>query len=444
MKKAVTTLMVVSLTGNVFPLLNILAIFSLLPLYLLGRDSLQLEQMKYGPETARKFLLAAYIYWFLSYVLTGASLGNFFSFEFLRFDGALFIAYLPLFLFSDVCLDPRFVRRTVALFLTATSFVALLGLAEFVDTTIVPFGLSSLPEPLQLLHSASTAADIFHGFFRAHNAAGATYAMASLISFSLLVCGEKPSLVRWPAFWLAANFVGLALTQSRTAYMSFVGALFLVFVRRGPALKKFLKFGSLILVPLMYFLLVQPVVNQRTEEVSNFEDPNIVLRFAYYQRAFDNFVQSPIVGAGFGRFNDEFKVFTGIPHVVHFATGGDSLNDDSHAHNSYLHFLAEGGVLGLALMLAVWIATFRWLGKQREMFEEGSFGNTLALAIQSCIVLEFLMSFTEHMMGTATSALTIFTLVGLFLNLLGWRYRVASLVLAESPSNGELQTWPAH
>ncbi|MGA2809779.1 MAG: O-antigen ligase family protein [Candidatus Acidiferrum sp.] len=443
MKKAVTTLMVVSLTGNVFPLINILAIFSLFPFYFLGRDAVQIEQIKYGPETAKKFLLAAYIYWFLSYALTGASLSNFFSFEFLRFDGALFIAYLPLFLFSDVCLDPRFVRRSVALFLTATSLVALLGLAEFVDTTIVPFGLASLPEPLQLLHSASTAADIFHGFFRAHNAAGATYAMASLISFSLLVRGADSSLAAWPALWLAANFVGLALTQSRTAYVAFLGALVLVLVRRGPALKKLLKFGGFILLPLVYFLLVQPVVNQRTEEVSNLEDPNIVLRFAYYQRAVADFLESPIVGTGFGRFNDEFKVFTGIPHVVFVATGGDSVNDDSHAHNSYLHFLAEGGVLGLALMLAVWIATFRWLGRKREMFEEGSFGNSLALAIQSCIVLEFLMSFTEHMMGTATSALTIFTLVGLFFNLLGWRYRVASVVFLEPSPPKELQTWPA-
>jgi O-antigen ligase len=114
------------------------------------------------------------------------------------------------------------------------------------------------------------------------------------------------------------------------------------------------------------------------------------------------------------------------------------VNDDSHAHNSYLHFLAEGGIVGLLLMLSVWLATFRWLGRQKNIFEEGSFGCCLALGLQACIVLEFFMSFTEHMMGTAVSALTIFTLAGLFLNLVGWKYRVAGLLESNPVPSGEL------
>ena len=38
------------------------------------------------------------------------------------------------------------------------------------------------------------------------------------------------------------------------------------------------------------------------------------------------------------------------------------------------------------------------------------------------------MSFTEHMMGTAVSSLTILTMSALFLNLVGWKYRVASVI----------------
>jgi len=179
MRRTVTTLMVVSLVGNVFPVLNIAAIFSLFPLYLFNQESEQ-SSSNYGPVTARKFLVAAYLYWIASYIATGASIVNFFSFDFLRFDGALFIAYLPLLLIVDVGLDPLFIRRSLGVFLTAMSLVAAMGLAEFADATLVPLGLSALPEPLQLIHNASLSADIFHGFFRAHNAAGAIYAMASL------------------------------------------------------------------------------------------------------------------------------------------------------------------------------------------------------------------------------------------------------------------------
>ena len=442
MKKAAATLIVVSLAGNIFPTFNIVAISVLFPLYFLGKDSAALTLHGYGPHTARKFLVAAYLYWTLSYLLTGAGLANFLSFDFIRFDGAFFIAYLPLFLITDVRLEPQFIRRVIGFFLSLMSAVALLGLAEFVDSTILPLGLSVLPGPLQFLHNASLSTNIFHGLFRAHNAAGAIYAIATLISFSLLVGEKNPALVSPPSFWLATNFAGMALSQSRTAYVAFLVALLLTFFRDRATLARAFKYATPILVPLLYLLLIQPTVAHRTQEVSDLEDPNIVSRFFYYQRAFDDFVQSPIVGTGFARFNDELKNYTGIPYLVYFATSGSIVNDDSHAHNSYLHFLAEGGLVGLFLMLAVWISLYRWLDRQKQIFAAGSFGKKLAEAIQASIVLEFLMSFTEHMMGTAMTSLAILTLAGLFLNLVGWKYRLASLVQPAIPARGGVHACP--
>jgi O-antigen ligase len=442
MKKTVTALMVVSLAGNIFPVINIVAISSLVPLYLISRDTEELKRSGYGPETAKKLLVVAYFYWLLSYALTGATLENLVSFDFLRFDGALFIAYLPLLLVTDVRLDPLFIRRIVGVFLTIMSVVALVGLAEFFNGTIGSLLLSRLPEPLQFLHDASLSSDIFQGFFRAHNAAGGIYAMAALIAFSLLILGKNPTFRSVPTFWVACNFVGLVLTQSRTGYLGFVGALLLVFFRRRETRRNAFKYSVLILVPLYYLLQVQPVVNQRTEAVSDLEDPNVVMRFVYYQRAFDDFVQSPIIGTGFGRFNDDLKGFVGIPNLVFVATSGQSVNDDLHAHNSYLHFLAEGGIIGMGLMLSVWISTFLWIEREKTIFAQGSFGRCLAEGIQACIILEFAMSFTEHMMGTATSSLTVYTFSGLFLNLVGWKYRVASVVVPQKPASGELQACP--
>src|SRR5215469_636884 len=204
MRKTCTTLMVVSLVGNVFPALNIVAISTFFPLYLVNKDSRSATAIDYGPSAARKWLVAAYIYWTCSYLVTAAPISNFFSFDFLRFDGALLIAYIPLLLVTDLRLDPAFIRKSVSLFLTAMSAVALLGLAEFIDSTLIPVGLSWLPEPLQLMHDASLSTSIFHGFFRAHNAAGAIYAMAALLAFSLLARGKNPSIVSWPGAWLAA------------------------------------------------------------------------------------------------------------------------------------------------------------------------------------------------------------------------------------------------
>jgi O-antigen ligase len=428
MKKAATTLMVMSLVGNIVPVFNIAAICGLFPLYLVNRQPHEAVVPACSPRVAKKWLLVSYSYWIASYLATGASLSNFFSFDFLRFDGALLIAYAPLLLVIDLKLHPQFVRRLLAFFLTVMSLVALLGLAEFVDVTVIPLGLSALPEPLQLMHDASLSAHIFHGFFRAHNAAGAAYAMAALIALSFLTGGERPSLLSWPHFWLVANVAGLLLTQSRTAYVAFFAAALLMFFTRTAALKNALKYGSPVLLPLLCFLLLQPTFSHRTEEVSDLEDPNVVVRFLYYQRALHNFAESPLVGIGFGRFNDDLKTYSGVSGIVYFATSGLVVNDDSHAHNSYLHFLAEGGITGLALMLGVWITVFRWVRRQEAIFQEGSFGYCLAQGIQACIVLEFFMSFTEHMMGTAVSSLTIFTMLSLLLNLVGWKFRLASLL----------------
>jgi O-antigen ligase len=438
MKKTATTLLVVSLAGNIVPAFNIAAISGLFPMYLVSRDSAEAGRHDYVPNVARKCLLASYVFWIASYICTGAPISNLFSFDFLRFDGALLIAYLPLLLIADTRLDPLFIRRMLGLFLSIMSIVALLGLAEFVDSTVSPFGLSQLPESLQLIHNASLSSGIFHGFFRAHNAAGAIYSIAALISFALLARAKKSSLRSWPAFWFATSVIGIVLTQSRTAYVAFIATLIIMFFRQKEFLKRSIRYACLILVPLFYLFLVQPAVTHRAEEVSDLEDPNIVTRFVYYQRAIEDFTMSPIVGTGFGRFNDQLKIYSGIPHLVYFATSGASVDDDTHAHNSYLHFLAEGGILGLALMLVVWIATFRWVGRQRHIFEEGSFGHCFALGLQACIVLEFFMSFTEHMMGTAVSALTIFTFVGLFLNLVGWKYRVAALIDWNAIRTGQL------
>lgn len=439
MKKTFTTLMVVSLVGNVLPAFNIIAISSLFPLYLLNKDVRTDTAVNYGLTAARKCLIAAYVYWICSYLVTGAPIANLFSFDFLRFDGALLIAYVPLLVITDLRLDPAFIQSSVTLFLSAMSVVALLGLAEFVDSTFVPLGLSWLPAPLQLMHDASLSTSIFHGFFRAHNAAGAVYAMAALLAFALLARGKNPSLMSWPSLWLGANVVGLMLTQSRTAYVAFFATAVLMFSRSRKSFKNAVKYGVLIIAPLLYFLLLAPTVSRRTQEVSDLEDPNVVTRFFYYQRAFTDFTQSPIVGTGFGRFNDELKICSGVPHLVYIATGGSVINDDEHAHNSYLHFLAEGGIVGLGLMLGVWINTFRWVRAEKRIFEPGSFGDCFAQGIQACIVLEFIMSFTEHMMGTAVSALTILTMVALFLNLVGWKYRIASLMKSERIVWGGLQ-----
>jgi O-antigen ligase len=409
-------LMAVSLTGNLFPVLNVSAILGLLFLYLWNHHAVSAD-VNTAPVAALRFGRAAYVFWVSSYLITGASLANLFSFDFLRRDGALLIAYLPLFIVADYRFDERFVRRVLSVFLSVLSAVAVLGVLEFADAEGVPLGLSALPDELQFVHYAQLSEFGFHGLFEAHNAAGAVYALAACISLALLFYSSKPRFLSLQTFWFASTFAGLALSKSRTAYVAFAGTCALGFLFDHKKFKRALRVGLIAVLPMLYIWSVQPEVSERAMSVNNSEDPNIATRFIRFEIALQDFVMSPLIGIGFGRYNDNSLSFSGIENFAYVATGGEVINEASHAHNSYLHFLAEGGVVGLSLMLGIWISTYQWAKRTRDLFTDGTFGSSMCRAVQGCVVLEFLLSFTEHSMGTAVSSLTILTMVGLLRNL---------------------------
>lgn len=426
--KLVIILLVLSLTENIFPALNVVAIISLIILYLIHHKT-NVADPDTAPQRARRFTIYAYLYWVTSYLLTCAPIDNFFSYDFLRFDGALLIAYLPLLFFVDYSLGEDFIRLSVKIFLSALSVIAIFGAAEFADTLGVPLGLSALPDELQLVHFAPSPPQyILHGLFRAHNAAGAVYALASCISLALLLQEKKTRVLSLPTFWFAAIFTGLVLSKSRTAYTAFVPASIFIFATARKHLTQSLKIVALVVLPLSTFLLIQPEVSQRVEGITDTEDPNVFNRFIVFKEALDDFSMSPLIGIGFGRHNDDSLKFSGIPNVAYIATAGDVINSDEHAHNSYLHFLAEGGIIGLTLMMGIWVSVYRWVKRSRSQFAESTFGRAFATGVQACVILELLISFTEHSLGTGVSVLCTLTMVGLLQNLVAAEGRVRVLI----------------
>jgi O-antigen ligase len=416
MAALIITLLVASLTSNLVPTFNVIAILALFPLYLFwsrsGRPDQRLE-----PKTAIRFLLCAYAFWIFSYLLTGAPLANLFSYEFLRFDGAILVGYLPLLLLRDCGLKPRYVNRLLWGYLAILSCAAILGVLQFVGQV---GGLDYEEEPtgihLNVLYKSYLTTDIFHGWFRAHNAAGSIYGMAACFALAFALGRGKVKILSWPILGFAAALTGLVLSQSRSGYVAFTAAFLVVFVRTKRYTKGLLKIGTLIGLPLMVFLLSQALILRRVQWIGNFDDPNVVGRFVAYQEAVRDLVISPLIGIGFGRYNDDWQTFSGVPHFAYIATGGQVVNLDTHAHNSYLHFLAEGGVVGLFLMLGIWVATYRWAGRLRSMFSETSQIGMLAQGIQASVIVLLCFSFTEHALGTGFGPLTLFTFVGLLRN----------------------------
>ncbi len=67
----------------------------------------------------------------------------------------------------------------------------------------------------------------------------------------------------------------------------------------------------------------------------------VVERMAHWQAGWNMFQASPLVGIGAGSFNTAYRYF----FVAPWATS------QGHAHNYYIHTLAESGIFGLAAYL---------------------------------------------------------------------------------------------
>ncbi len=419
MPKLFLILVLISLTENRLPWLNVAVILLFAPLYLLS-DAKPVINPDFTPTSTLRWVKAAYVFWLLSYLLTRAPISNLFSFDFLRRDGALLFAYLPLIIISDYGLDRKFLEKAVGIYLTLMSALAILGVLSYLETFgNISLSTAILPEDLQVIFNTPSAGYEFHGLYEAHNAAGAVYGLACCISLCLLVFAEKRKLWSLPSFWFSATFVGLMLSKSRTSYIAFAATALMFFAMKSGHRRTMLRMMIFLLLPLSYFLVAQSDVFQRAQAVDDSDDPNIVSRWVGFQRAFDDFVASPIIGIGFGRYNDDYLTFSGTEHLFYVATGGQVINESSHAHDSYLHFLAEGGLIGFGLMMAIWVSAYRWAKKTQVYFKENTFPSAFAAAIQACIIFEFCISFTEHSMGTAVTSLTIFTMFGVLRNLVG-------------------------
>ena len=347
-------------------------------------------------------------YWLLNYSWSTADLQNLYSFDFLRRDGALLVTY-PLFLMLlGWRLKPRLVRGFWTLFIMVLALLVIPGV------TLALY----LPHPLffedlgLVGFDNSIGQDMFFGWYEAHNTAGGVYAIAAIFALALLQepTRWKQRMFRWSLFLACAT--GLIFTFSRGAYLAFLGAAMLILPVRK--LGKLMKIALLAVVPTVALVMMTSKVMDRIDTITDPYYGTNAYRLEVWGYAIDAFELSPLVGIGFGRFNDRMLQLKGVKHLVYVAVHGDIVNNDAHAHNSYLHFLAEGGIIGLGLGLYVWWCAWAelslWMTRlqKTQMF-------TLCKATRACLAALMITAMTEHMLGRGSVVLVAMGLVGMTL-----------------------------
>lgn len=337
-------------------------------------------------------------YWTASYALTGESWREFFSYGFHRRDGQIFFSLLPLLVLSWIRVDGRQAGRVFAAFCVLQGLVVAIGLAAFLggrapDFYGVLFSDSNPPEHLPF----------FMGLYQAHNAAGSVLALCALTAATLALFA--PGARSWWGWALLAIplQLGVLLSKSRGSMLALaagLACLAVVAARRRRLPGKALALAALVL--LVDLALLGPMLVRRFGEFAVPGDTH-TLRLRQWKRAAEEWTASPLVGQGMGRFNDEDREGRGLKPLFYVVTRARVVHSAAHAHNSYVHFLSEGGILGCALTVGFWV----WAGVKLR-------GRSGAVSTAAALGILFLLTiaFTEHYMGGGAMLLVLSSLVG--------------------------------
>lgn len=364
-------------------------------------------------------VMANFALWLLSALIVNAvDLSDLPSIAFLFGDGRAFVAYLPLLFFTVY----RAGRRDVIFASRAISWLAV-GACFLFGVWLV----TRTP-----LLSPRAAGRNFFGFLTSHTGAGTFF--GSLAVFLLIGGAERRS----------RHLIGLGVlallpvlgSGSRQSIVAIV-AVAVWFVVRRASVKLLARSGLVAAAVIGMLPFVAGHTQQRLARMFSMElaeraletaatakwepgteaeiegtEYNILVRMLYWAYAVRRFADSPLVGMGFGRYNDTDLELIGVRGVVYMAMGGRQRFSVASAHNSYLHVAAETGVVGLVLLLWLWAAIYRRLGQGAQLTREDRACRGHYVACQALVVFTLVGALFGHALAAPTAALVPLTLVG--------------------------------
>lgn len=185
-----------------------------------------------------------------------------------------------------------------------------------------------------------------------------------VLCFALLIAVRMPRILRaLVALGLACSVFCILYAYSRTAYVAVALGLICVLLAWRGRWKLMPLF--LVLAIALPAILPESVVEryQSTSVEEGKQDESTRMRMVYWGIAWDSFVAHPVVGTGFNTFARRVNPY-------HMDT-----------HNVYLRTLAEGGVIGALVLLALLLALFFLCIKRLRKAPPGSWQYGIALGM---------------------------------------------------------------
>jgi O-antigen ligase len=358
--------------------------------------------------------------WFLSGLASsGFVIRDLFSKDFFGGEGRAFISYIPFLFFlltNARARDVRALYKTL-IFLAQISLL-LFFIWKFTGSEILSVGKAAN----------------FGGFFTSHTGSGTFFGFTSLILVVYGIhSGDKKAVL-----WGGLALLPLIGSASREALLAFLAASiwYLLKARHWRAIAGVLVVTA-VLVAIMP--LASPHTWQRTvglfahdlvrniaitiergewqpghEEIElEGSQQNVLLRILYWKYAIERFSESPLLGIGFGRFDDPDPRFSGIKGLIYVATDGERIYSSAGgAHNSFLQMLSEVGLVGLLLLLWLWLALYSRMRLAASRYRNWKHVSAFFISAQAGVVFCLTAALTGHALAAPSLMLPALTVLG--------------------------------
>lgn len=151
-------------------------------------------------------------------------------------------------------------------------------------------------------------------------------------------------------------------------------------------------------------------VSRKAIEQTNIKgDANMLIRGYHWGDAVEAFIKSPLIGIGFGRYNDSQKDYIGIENIIWVSHRAGQVDiSEQTAHNFYLNTLAETGLIGLMAFLGIIIHLAKPIANHRENQADALFSRTIGLITLIYLILSGL---TNHSFGAPAYGFTLLPFV---------------------------------
>lgn len=298
------------------------------------------------------------------------------------------------------------------------------GLQRKLIKTMLVFGvLSAVTGAIRLIYWDDQHCFRIWGFFSMPMTFGEIMALLAILSAVMIAGPEKQSRTRillLLSFFLTA--AGVLGSFTRGAWIAFAAALALVFFRHPRRLAPVL---LLVISGLLFGMSISSDVRARLESFnlhSNF------FRFRIWQIGLEMTAQNPVFGIGlrhvrltYPRYVKRFDIERNVIH--------------GHLHNSFNHFLASKGIVGLIAFFWVWVQFFK-LSRKAARSADDKWQRHAARGIAPLAVCFLASALTEHSYGDEEVAMLIFFLCGLLASPYRHELRVAGITFEGGAGDG--------